>query len=57
MSKEGYLAIAIVILFALGVLALVLYLLLRKGPKVDRKKCEGCLDYSCPIAAAMEEKR
>lgn len=58
MSQGGYLAITIVVLVALGVLALGLFLLLKKGPRSDRPKCEGCLDASCPIAhAIMEEKQ
>ena len=57
MNQSGYLAITIVVLAALGILALVLFLLLRKGPKPDRKKCQGCLDVSCPIAAALTEEK
>ena len=57
MSKEGYLFIAILVLVALAILSVVLFLLLRKGPKIDRKKCEGCTEVNCPIIMALEEKR
>ena len=57
MSQGGYLAIVIVTLSLLGALCLGMFLYLRKGPKVERKKCQGCEDFSCPIAKAMEEKR
>lgn len=57
MSKEGYLALAIGILVALGVLALVLYFVQRKIPGVERKRCSGCEDIECPIAKAMGEHR
>lgn len=56
MNQGGYLALTIGVLVALGVAALVMFLLLRKGPKPDRKKCEGCLDASCPIAAKLMEE-
>lgn len=57
MSQGGYLAIVIVTLSLLGALCLGMFFYLRKGPKVERKKCQGCEDFSCPIAKAMEEKR
>jgi len=57
MSQGGYLAIAISILAVLGVLALLMFLYLRKGPRVERKKCADCADLTCPVAKALEEKR
>lgn len=57
MSKEGYLALAICILVALGALALVLYFIQRKIPGVERKRCSGCEDSECPIAKAMGERK
>lgn len=57
MNQAGYLAIAISILVALGILAISLFLILRKGPHIDRKKCKGCEDVSCPIVQALEERR
>lgn len=57
MNKTVYLIIAIATLVALGILAISLFLLLRKGPKVERAKCAECADLSCPLARALEEKR
>ncbi|MBE6126895.1 MAG: hypothetical protein E7182_02860 [Erysipelotrichaceae bacterium] len=57
MSKEGYLVLAIGLLVAFACLTLVLYLYLRKGPKVERKKCAGCGDIACPLAKALEERK
>ena len=57
MSREGYLVLAIGLLVAFVGLALVLYLYLRKGPKVERKKCAGCGDITCPLAKALEERK
>ena len=56
LSSGGYLAIAIAVLVGLGALAVVLFLLLRHGPKVERKKCALCQDYSCPIAMSLNHK-
>ena len=56
LSTSGYLAITISVLVGLGLLALALFFLLRRGPKVERKRCAGCEDYSCPIAASLKEK-
>lgn len=56
MNQGGYLAITIAVLVGLGLLALGLFLWLRKGPRVERKHCEGCEDFSCPLAKALEEK-
>ena len=50
MSREGYLAISIAVLALLGALAVVLFLALRKGPKPERRHCEGCAEAYCPIA-------
>ena len=55
MSREMYLLIAILVLVALGALALGLFLLLRRGPKVEHKKCAGCDDLTCPLARKREE--
>ena len=57
MSREGYLALSIVVLVALGVLALGLFLLLRHGPKVERPHCAGCTEAQCPLAKAKQEER
>ena len=59
MSQGGYLAIVISLLVGLGVLAFVLFVFLRKGPKPNRPKCEGCRELSCPIVRALceEEKK
>lgn len=56
LSQAGYLGIAIGVLIGLLVLAFALFLLLRKGPKVERKKCAGCVDALCPIAASLKNK-
>ena len=55
MSQTAYLIIAIVVLVGLGLLALSLFLMLRRD-KVSRKKCQGCDDMTCPLAKALEEK-
>lgn len=55
MSQTVYLVIAIAVLVGLGLLALSLFLLLRRD-KVSRKKCQGCDDMTCPLAKALEEK-
>ncbi len=57
MSKEGYLAISILVLVALGALALGLFFLLRKGKKVERPHCVGCGEVGCPLAKAKEEEK
>ena len=57
LSSGGYLGIAIAVLVGLGVLAIVLYLLLRSGPKTKRKRCEGCADLACPIALSLNERK
>ncbi|MBO5529579.1 MAG: hypothetical protein J6A47_09785 [Bacilli bacterium] len=57
MSQGAYLAIVIAVLIGLGVLALGLFLLLRRGPKIEREKCQGCEQFDCPLAKALEEKR
>ncbi len=57
MSQTGYLIIAILVLVALGLLALGGFLYLRKGSKnSNRKACEGCMDTECPLAAKLREK-
>lgn len=56
MSQGGYLAITISVLVTLGVLAFVMFVLLRRGPKPNRAKCKGCAEASCPIARALLEE-
>ena len=57
MTQTSYLILTIAVLCALGALALLLFFLLRRGPKTPRPKCASCQDLSCPLAKAMEEKR
>ena len=56
LSQGNYLGIAIATLAGLGILAIVLFLLLRKGGKMPRRKCQGCGDTTCPIAISMASK-
>ena len=57
MNQAGYLTVSIFVLVGLAALALTLYLVLRKGPKSERKHCAECADMTCPLAKALEEKR
>ena len=56
MSQGGYLAITISVLVGLAILAFVMFVALRRGPKPSRAKCKGCAEASCPIARAMMEE-
>lgn len=57
MTQSTYLLIAILVLAGLAILALVCFLYLYKGRKKEgAKKCAGCTDTECPIAAKLAEK-
>lgn len=57
MSQTGYLIITILVLVALGILALSGFFILRLGEKgKDKKRCKGCQDEECPLAIKLRER-